>query len=160
MPSDRHLSDAHPSKPPGGAAAMERLGALVKFFESITADDISRFRDFYAEDAFFKDPFNEVRGATGIANIFAHMFRTLDEPRFRVREQFRSRTGAMLLWDFHFQRGGKTQTIRGASHLRFDADGKIDWHRDYWDPAEELYFKLPVLGSLMRALQRRLAAPR
>lgn len=27
-------------------------------------------------------------------------------------------------------------------------------HRDYWDAAEELYEKLPVLGDLMRWLRR------
>jgi steroid delta-isomerase len=48
--------------------------------------------------------------------------------------------------------------IRGASHLRFDADGKVVWHRDYWDAAEELYAKLPGIGWLMRTLGRRLAA--
>jgi hypothetical protein len=48
--------------------------------------------------------------------------------------------------------------IRGASHLRFNADSKVVWHRDYWDAAEELYAKLPGIGWLMRALGRRLAA--
>ena len=28
-------------------------------------------------------------------------------------------------------------------------------HRDYWDAAEELYEKLPILGGLMRWLKRR-----
>jgi len=49
--------------------------------------------------------------------------------------------------------------VRGSSHLKLAADGRIAWHRDYWDAAEELYEKLPVLGSLMRWLRQRLAAP-
>jgi len=32
---------------------------------------------------------------------------------------------------------------------------RVAVHRDYWDAAEELYEKLPVLGSLMRWLKRR-----
>jgi hypothetical protein len=43
----------------------------------------------------------------------------------------------------------------GATHLVFDADGKVAVHRDYWDAAEELYEKLPLLGGLMRWLKRR-----
>ena len=46
------------------------------------------------------------------------------------------------------------QCIRGATHLRFAADGRVSFHRDYWDAAEELYEKLPLLGSLMRGLKR------
>jgi hypothetical protein len=33
----------------------------------------------------------------------------------------------------------------------------VAYHRDYWDAAEELYEKLPVLGGLMRFLKRRAA---
>ena len=47
-------------------------------------------------------------------------------------------------------------TIHGASHLRFGADGRVVVHRDYWDAAEELYEKLPLVGALMRWLKRRL----
>ena len=50
-------------------------------------------------------------------------------------------------------------TIRGATHLEFDTDGKVMLHRDYWDAAEELYARLPVLKWLMRALARQAAAP-
>jgi hypothetical protein len=38
-----------------------------------------------------------------------------------------------------------------------DAQGLIVLHRDYWDAAEELYEKLPVVGALMRWLRRRAA---
>jgi steroid delta-isomerase len=45
------------------------------------------------------------------------------------------------------------QVIPGASHIRFAADGRVVYHRDYWHAAEELYEKLPVLGILMRWLK-------
>ena len=48
--------------------------------------------------------------------------------------------------------------MRGATHLRFHATGKVMLHRDYLDAEEELYSKLPVLGCLMRCLQRALRA--
>ncbi len=32
---------------------------------------------------------------------------------------------------------------------------RIAMHRDWWDAAEELYEKLPVVGALMRWLKRR-----
>ena len=77
---------------------------------------------------------------------------------------FRSKNGqAFVTWDFVFayRRGAPAglQTVRGASHLQYDAQGRITMHRDYWDAAEELYEKLPLLGLLMRWLRRRLATP-
>ncbi len=137
---------------------MPQLDALIDFFENLGPDDLERFADFYTEDAYFKDPFNELRGVAAITKVFAHMFQTVEAPRFRVTERFPSEGGAMLLWTFHFLMRGRPQTITGASHLRFDASGKINFHRDYWDAAEELYEKLPILGTLLRVLKRCLGA--
>jgi hypothetical protein len=64
-----------------------------------------------------------------------------------------------LTWEFRFQfrayHKGEEQVILGASHLVFDAQGLVTRHRDYWDAAEELYEKLPLVGGLMRWLKRR-----
>jgi hypothetical protein len=39
--------------------------------------------------------------------------------------------------------------------MELSSEGLIAFHRDYWDAAEELYEKLPAVGSLMRWLKRR-----
>ena len=44
----------------------------------------------------------------------------------------------------------------GASALRFAADGRVTYHRDYWDAAGELYAKLPLVGPLLRFLARKM----
>ena len=90
--------------------------------------------------------------------VFAHMFDALDEPRFVVRDVIVQGDQCLLTWDFLFRFRRyryELQTVRGASHLRFAADGRIAQHRDYWDAAEELYEKLPAIGVLMRWLKRR-----
>ena len=137
----------------------EPLSRLVRFFEHLSPADVERLDEIYAPDAYFKDPFNEVRGVPQIAQVFRHMFARLAQPRFVVREAIADGDQAFLTWDFEFQfRGGAPrgpQVVRGATHLRFAADGRVAWHRDYWDAAEELYGKLPVLGGLMRWLKRR-----
>ena len=137
------------------------LDPLVRFFESITPESVSRFPEFYAENAWFKDPFNEVLGVDAIQRIFAHMFRQVDEPRFVVSERVADTQGVVLIWTFHYRSRGASNAeeyiIRGVSHLKFDADGRVVFHRDYWDTGEELYMKIPLLGALMRFLRRRLS---
>jgi len=139
------------------------IEALIDFFHGLSPQSVARFPEFYSADAYFKDPFNEVRGVAAVQQIFTHMFEQVGEPRFVVGEKVVDDGGAMLIWTFTFRvtRWGKgeMQVIRGVSHLKFDASGKVNYHRDYWDAAEELYMKLPVLGMLMRGLRRVLAAP-
>ncbi len=131
---------------------------LIRWFETLSPETLDELPRFYAADAKFKDPFNEVRGVESIKHIFRHMFTQVAEPRFAVGSRFHGNDGVMLLWDFHFRTRAplppRAMTARGASHLRFDAEGKVILHRDYWDAAEELYAKLPLVGLLMRGLQR------
>lgn len=133
------------------------VDSLVAFFETIRPASIADFPRYYSEDAFFKDPFNEVRGVSAIQRVFTHMFRQVVEPRFKITERVVDESGAMLVWEFHYRVAifgrEQKQMIRGASHLKFDAEGKVFWHRDYWDAAEELYARLPVVGLLMRGLK-------
>lgn len=131
---------------------------LITFFEALTPTDLERLAEFYSEQARFKDPFNEVQGLAAIRAVFVHMFRALQAPRFVVREVVSASDQCFMAWDFLFglPRLGLTgQRIRGCTHFQFGADGRVTLHRDYWDAAEELYEKLPVVGALMRLLRRR-----
>jgi steroid Delta-isomerase len=139
-------------------SADPRVARVVQFFESLSPQALDRLGEVYATDGRFKDPFNEVQGVEAIREVFAHMYRALDEPHFVVHEAVTEADQCFLTWDFRFRFKRFTpdlQTVRGASHLRFDAQGRIALHRDYWDVAEELYEKLPAVGALMRWLKTR-----
>ena len=137
-----------------------RVARIVALYETLAPAALPQLATIYTDDARFKDPFNEVQGIPAIRAIFEHMYRTLDGPRFVVRERALQGAQCFLTWDFVFRlkRGGAPITVRGASHLVLAADGRIAVHRDYWDVAEELYEKLPLLGALMRWLKRRVNA--
>jgi hypothetical protein len=132
---------------------------IVVFFETLTPASVAHCGDIYAADAHFKDPFHSVHGVPAIQAIYQHMFTALQAPRFVVRERITQGGQCFLTWDFHFRfknnPPGVAHTIHGGSHLRLDASGRITLHRDYWDAAEELYEKLPVVGGLMRWLKRK-----
>jgi steroid delta-isomerase len=136
------------------AAALERLAL---FYETLTPQTVFEVRALYAAGAVFKDPFNETRGHAAIIAIFEHMYVQLETPRFIVVSRMVQGEQAFLTWEmrFRFKRWPQREhTVRGASHLRFDAESRVSLHRDYWDAAEELYEKIPLLGGLMRLLKR------
>jgi steroid delta-isomerase len=138
-------------------AAVESLRA---YWETVTRERVGDLDSVYAPDAYFRDPFNEVRGIAELKRIFGHMYDALDEPRFRILETILEGDSAVLIWDFDFRvkkwQPEVTQTIHGLSHVRFAPDGRVAYHRDYWDAAGELYAKLPLVGPLMRFLARKM----
>jgi ketosteroid isomerase-like protein len=137
-------------------AAAARLAA---YFETLSPRSVAEVAKYYASDARFKDPFNDVRGTVAIRAIFEHMFDALDQPRFVVTQQVVQGAQCFMTWEFRFGfkrfKQGQPQVILGATHLEFSTQGLVTLHRDYWDAAEELYEKLPLLGELMRWLKRR-----
>jgi hypothetical protein len=136
-----------------------RLDQLAHYFETLTEATLPQLHNFYAANAYFKDPFNEVENVADIERIFAHMYVSLANPRFVIHTCIEQGDEAFLAWHFDFRikryKPNIVQTIRGGSHLRWDTQGKVCFHRDYWDVAEELYEKLPILGGVMRFVKKR-----
>ena len=132
---------------------------LATFFETLTPQSVSQLHTLYDVQAHFKDPFNEVQGLPEIERIFKHMYVALEQPHFVITGQLVDGAQAFLTWEFRFRfkRFDTTtlQTVRGGSHVVFNEWGLVTLHRDYWDAAEELYEKLPVVGGVMRWLKRR-----
>ena len=132
---------------------------LAVFFETLSPHSVAQLNTIYDAQARFKDPFNEVQGLAEIEQIFRHMYVALEQPHFVVTQQVVDGQQAFLTWEFRFRfkrfDTHTLQCVRGASHVVFNAQGLVTMHRDYWDAAEELYEKLPVLGGLMRWLKKR-----
>ncbi len=137
----------------------DAVARIEGFFAALGPQDLARLGDFYTPDAYFKDPFNEVRGVPAIEGIFRHMFDALQAPRFVITSRLVDGDQCFLVWEFRFAfrnfHKEVEQVVHGGSHLLLSPDGRIRSHRDYWDAAEELYEKLPVVGGLMRWLKRR-----
>jgi steroid Delta-isomerase len=136
-----------------------RLARVQSFYENLTPASLeSDLASVYMPDAQFKDPFNEVTGIEAIRRIFRTMYQQVDSPRFIVTASAHSGNEAFLAWQMMFRLrrpGAGERIIRGATHIQFSVDGRVANHRDYWDAAEELYEKLPMVGTLMRWLKRR-----
>ena len=131
--------------------------ALKHYFETLTLDSVSNLGQYYSANAYFKDPFNAVSGIAEIEKIFRHMFANLDTPEFSIQEIWERESSAVFLWEFRFRgKASAPQSFTGMSLLRFDTDNKIIHHRDYWDAAEEVYEKVPLLGSTLRWIKRRI----
>jgi hypothetical protein len=132
---------------------------LASFFETLSPQSVSQLHTIYDVQARFKDPFNEVQGLTEIERIFRHMYVALEQPHFVITGELVDGAQAFLTWEFRFRfkrfETSTLQTVRGGSHVVFNAQGLVTMHRDYWDAAEELYEKLPVLGGVMRWLKKR-----
>jgi ketosteroid isomerase-like protein len=154
------------------ASISATLSKIKAFFETLSPSSLDRIGELYAPDARFKDPFQSVQGLPAIRGVFEHMFAVQPHSRFVVEGMTLSTRAlsqatrdasqeapvqSCLRWTYWLELRGKPVSIQGCSWLCLDQQGYIVDHRDYWDAAEELYEKLPVLSWLMRWLRRKIA---
>ncbi|MFC2074169.1 nuclear transport factor 2 family protein [Campylobacterota bacterium] len=131
------------------------------FFESITQETpIESYAEIFDEKIYFEDPFQKVIGLTKVYEVFQHMFDTLYHPRFIIEEIICNQQCAYLRWTFSYQRSSKhkVEKFTGVSRVQFLQTGKVISHIDYWDAAEHIYEKVPLLGALLRMIKKRIRA--
>ena len=133
----------------------------LAWFETLTPATLDDIATIYADDAHFRDPFNDLHGLTALTRVYRQMFDTLEQPRFTIIDRVIDGTQVFVTWDFTFRlrsdRAARPRVIHGGTLLRMNLDGRIREHLDYWDAAGQLYETLPLLGSLLRWLRGKLA---
>lgn len=137
---------------------MKNLDKVTSWYETLSKASLTKINSVYTKDTFFKDPFNEFYGSDKIERIFKDMFDKMENPRFVFIDKFEEGAQAFTTWDFLFSLKGTSYKIHGSSHLKFNSDGLIIYHRDYWDVGEELLLKIPVVKSLYGMLRKKIGS--
>jgi steroid delta-isomerase len=140
------------------ASQQQALDDYIDFFEQMKREDLTRLPIFFAQQARFKDPFNDVYGIEPIRQVFHHMFETLTTPKFVIEEAVLDSGVAYIKWQFTGELKAKSLKLVGVSRVVFDEVGLVSEHIDYWDASEQFYMKLPIIGSILRFIQRQAAS--
>ena len=131
--------------------------AYIRLYEELSHEAIEGMSAFVCSDVHFKDPFNDITGFAALRTLLTKTLSDVTNPIFRVTNQFQDGETLFLRWTFQGQvKGLGDWHVVGMSAIRFDHEGKICEHIDYWDAAEQFYEKLPVIGAVLRMIKRRL----
>jgi hypothetical protein len=152
----------HPHPPAAGSPEEARaLDAFAAFFSSFAPDRIARLLPAtYADDIWFNDTLKTVSGRDALAHYLSESAAAVEHCAVQIIDTTRNAEGEHLVrWRMtirfkRFRRGVDTHSI-GLSHLRFDAEGRVVYHQDYWNAAEGLFRHIPVLGWMIEAVLRR-----
>ena len=138
---------------------MNNLKELKKWYEKLKVGSLDEMDFFYDVNVFFKDPFNEIEGRDKLMKIFVHMFETLEKPQFVILDTIENSGSAFLTWDFFLRIKGRAYKIHGSSHLKFNKENRIVYHRDYWDVGEEILLNVPFIRLMYSYFRKKLALP-
>ena len=139
---------------------LNNLKELKISYENLKEGTLDEMEFFYDENVFFKDPFNEIEGRDKLTKIFGHMFETLEKPKFVILDTIENSRSAFLTWDFFLRIKGRAYKIHGSSHLKFNKENRIIYHRDYWDVGEEILLNVPFIRLMYSYFRKKLALPK
>lgn len=136
------------------------LREFAEHFAALNKDNLDRLGELYSDDVLFRDPLHEVHGLNEMRRYFAELYANVEALRFEFHgfDQVADGEG-YLRWTMYYGhprlRDGAEITVEGCSHLLWRE--RVYRHRDYFDAGALLYEHLPVLGSVIAWLKRRLA---
>jgi hypothetical protein len=99
-------------------------------------------------------------GPEEIKNYFLQTAETMTSFEVKILDQARSGPDHYIRWEMIFSApkmaGGEPLHSVGISQVRFDADGKVAMHQDFWDSGQNLYGHIPVVGGLIQVIRNRM----
>ncbi len=135
--------------------------AIVRFENFLARLDEKVAREqtekVYAPQAFLNDTLKTIHGAPAIRDYFIKTAQGLDAMTVRFDDVAISGNNYYFRWTMetrmkHLARGKTIRTI-GVTMVRFDPEGRVLIHQDFWDSAQGVWDHVPVLGSVIRWIQ-------
>ena len=144
-----------------GRRATERFTAL---YADLSEENVRRrVRETYAPDAWFNDTVATEEGIDAIEKYLIKTARGSEMIKGTTQDVAVSGADCYVRWTLEFRTknlaGGKPIVTEGVSQLRFDEQGRIVLHQDFWNPAAGIYGHLPVLGPAIRYVNGLIAKP-
>ncbi len=147
------LASADPAEIPG-------LAAFKAFFASVTEESArEQGPQVYAPEAWFFDTLKEIRGGETIAAYLADTAARAERFEVEFDSVAVASPNVYVRWTMtYLPKGWEPDRVlisHGMSQLRFDSEGRVVLHRDFWDAASGFYEHIPGLGHVMRIIRRR-----
>lgn len=139
----------------------ESLNNFIQLFSDLHTDQLqARVEKVYADDLYFNDTLNTIERRSELLKYLKHTADNLDEYQFTVSDIAQSKDNVYIRWvmDVKFTAAGKDIRSRsvGMSHLKFNDQGQVILHQDFWDSVEGIYQHLPYVGYLFRKVRDKL----
>lgn len=156
---ERALVDSVPLAVVLDSEAGDRaFGNLERYFRGVTPESVrQQTAAVYAPTAYLNDTLVGIKGVSLIEAYFEDTARKATE--FKV--DFLDRATVGIDWYVRWRmvvaadglNGGAPVVTYGVSQFRFDGEGRVLLHKDFWDSGTGLYEQLPVLGAIVRRVR-------
>lgn len=132
---------------------------FIDFYRDLGLHSISKLDGIYHQEVTFIDPVGQHHGLPQVQHYFTHLLDTTKSCNFEVTSMVTEDQMALARWQMKMRHPrigkGKEVVLDGVSELLFK-DGRIKQQTDFYDMGTMVYEHIPVLGSLVRLIKRKM----
>ena len=136
---------------------IDRFEALYSQFDKHAIELVPQV---YADNIVFVDPITEHKGLTQVTHYFENLVSNTKHCECQILKRWDADEHTVLTWKMLFShpsiKSGAVVEVDGVTHLTISND-RVIYHRDFYDMGQMIYEHLPLIGSLVRAIKRRMS---
>lgn len=135
------------------------VATVGSVYQQLNKSNLHLLNDVYHPNVVFEDAAHRLEGWVELKRYFDSLYRNVDRCQFNIQDQQQQGDSGFITWTMELKhpklQKGATIFVNGVSHLKF-SEGRVIYHRDYFDLGEMLYENLPLLGSIVKTIKSRL----
>jgi ketosteroid isomerase-like protein len=140
---------------------MTLLQPFLTLYTDLSDYSAGQLATVYSDDVEFIDPVTTHHGLSAVEAYFEKLLFNCQSCMFEIQSAFIQGSTGHVSWIMRFQhrrlKSGQPIEVEGFSLLNF-YNGKVIRQQDYYDMGAMIYEHMPMIGSIITALRRRLAA--
>ncbi|WP_372404876.1 nuclear transport factor 2 family protein [Acinetobacter piscicola] len=117
-----------------------------------TPEFVERAGSLYADQLFINDTLSQFSSLQNLLEHFQGMNKRVSKVRVKLLNASYHQDSAYVHWHmtYDFKMFGTTRSMDsyGISEIKINANKKIIFQQDFWDPANGLYRSLPYVGGV------------
>ena len=135
----------------------ETVEKFKTYFRQMDLDNSVGLSEIYADNILFIDPIHRVSGIENLKTYFKKLDSNLIEGSFEFTAESIIDHTAYLQWEMNLKLKKPKTKVKASGISVLTLDQKVIVQRDYFDAGAVFYENVPVLGTVIRFLKRKIA---
>ncbi|HMP90719.1 MAG TPA: nuclear transport factor 2 family protein [Kiritimatiellia bacterium] len=141
--------------------AREVINRFQSLWANLSEDAVRlKLNQVYAENIWFNDTLKTIENLDDFTSYMLQTVNAVDACRVEFLDVVNSGPDHYVRWRMTVVPKGAMEKdawrSTGITLLRFNSDGRVIVHQDYWDAAGGFYENLPVIGRILRNIRARI----
>lgn len=135
----------------------KKIENLKSIFNQFNGQNTEVLSQLYEDSIAFEDPVTNIQGLGNLIKYYSHAYKNVKSIHFQFENFLSDNDQAFASWVMTATVKGLNSErpfrVHGVSQFKFSENGKLIYHRDYFDLGQMIYENLWGLGAVIKKIK-------